>query len=187
MTAKLNLKIQQGSTFLYILRWESSEKRYCPISSLSKTAPMSLTVSGTLPPVNWRVSVSGIKEVLGKQLYVSAISAQTLEFNQIDATLYSTYTSGGVLEYNVPAPLTSVSARMQLRDYKDNLLLSLTSENGGIIISPTTFEITINIPSALTKELNFSVAKYDLELEDVTNRVIRLLEGTVALSREVTK
>lgn len=191
MTARLNLAIDQGATFTYVFRWESSEKVYCQVLSATKSAPLEVTVSGETPPVNWRVWVqgaSGMKELNREEAYeVTNIAEQTLYFNNINSTQFSEYTGNAVLYYNKPVPLSLVKARMQIRDQKGILILELTTENGGVIIDPVNYTIAIAISAEQTSALSFNIAYYDLEIEDVTLRVQRLAKGTVRVSTEITK
>lgn len=191
MTARLNLAIDQGATFTYVFRWESSEKVYCQVLSATKSAPLEVTVSGEAPPVNWRVWVqgaSGMKELNREEAYeVTNIAEQTLYFNNINSTQFSEYTGNAVLYYNKPVPISLVKARMQIRDQKGILILELTTENGGVIIDPVNYTIAIAISAEQTSALSFNIAYYDLEIEDVTLRVQRLAKGTVRVSPEITK
>ena len=90
----------------------------------------------------------------------------------------------------LPYNLTSWTARMQVREKKTSLetLLDLTTENGGIIIDVTVEEskYSIYISPAQTAALT-NKGVYDLELVDPQGEVIRIQEGKVTLSKEVTR
>jgi hypothetical protein len=66
-------------------------------------------------------------------------------------------------------------------------LANLTTENGGIEIDTVKYLIVIKLTSEQTSNLDFTVAKYDLELESPGLEVTRLIEGLAYLSREVTR
>jgi len=88
-----------------------------------------------------------------------------------------------------PIDLTGYQARMQIRPAKDSpgVILTLdTDANGGIALGGNNGRITIEISAARTASLDFKTAVYDLELEKDGN-VVRLLEGSVTLSKEVTR
>jgi len=88
-----------------------------------------------------------------------------------------------------PINLTGYTARMQVRTAKDspNVILTLdTDTNGGITLGGVSGTITIEISASKTASLDFKTAVYDLELEK-DGSVVRLLEGSVTLSKEVTK
>lgn len=85
--------------------------------------------------------------------------------------------------------------RMMARnDYADTtpvITLSTVSPPGGIAIvgDGTAGQFTVSMTAAATALLNFSNVQYDLEAvaPGVGGITTRLLEGTITLSREVTK
>lgn len=194
--AKLNFKIYQGSTFLQQLRWESETKTYIPITAVSKSAPVQITVDNgiLLPPIGWRVrvtGVSGMKEINMPEDSYQLLTNKTgniLELNAINSANYTPYTSGGILEFNTPVSLSMYTARMQIRQKlgDENVLLSLTTENGGIAIDNTAKTITLTMTAEQTAFLTFNAAVYDLELIQ-ENIVTRFAQGNLVLSREVTR
>jgi hypothetical protein len=190
---KLNLKIYQGSTFRETLRWESALKVYAPISNISKTAPMVVTAANHGVPVGWRTKISGalgMKEANTGDNYLvaSEVAANTATFNSVNALNYTTYTGGGVLEYNQPVDLTGYTARMQIRSKLEDLtvLTELTTENNRILIDNTLKTITLTIPANVTAALNFQSAVYSLELVN-GSEVTPFIGGTVSLIKEVTR
>lgn len=195
--AKINFKIYQGATFQQALRWESETKTYVPITNISRSAPVTITVDNPalLPPVGWRARVTnvlGMKEInMPEDDYqiISSINGSVVTFNPINSLAYTAYTSGGVLEYNTPVDLAGYTARMDIRGKVSDtaILLSLTTQNGGILINNVLKTITIIITAAQTAGLNFSQAVYDLELVNSDGVVTRFSEGTIQLRAEVTR
>lgn len=190
---KLNYKIYQGSTFREIYRWETSTKVYIPITGISKTAPVVVTAPNHGMPVGWRAKIGGVlgmKEInTGDNYLVSTETSQnTVTFNQINATNYNTYTSGGVLEYNQPVDLGGYTARMQIRQKVDSpdIILNLTTENGGIEIDNSYKTITIQMTATQTQALTFQTAVYSLELVK-GSEVVPFSGGTLTLVKEVTR
>ena len=117
---KLNLKIYQGSTFKQVLRWESATKVYVPITAITKSAPLVVTAPAHGIPVGWRARITnagGMKEanLLDYQI-VTSTTTDTVTFNQVNSLSFTPYTSGGVVEYNQPAPISGLTARMQIRE-----------------------------------------------------------------------
>lgn len=189
---KLNLKIYQGSTFRQVLRWESSTKVYVPITNITKSAPVVITAANHAAPLGWRVKVvgaGGMKEInqLDYQI-VTDKTADTVTLNQVNSLGFSTYTSGGVLEYNQPVQLTGYTARMQIRAKldSDTVLHSLTTENSGILLDNVAKTITMYIPDETTQTFTFKAAVYDLELIS-GGEVTALASGSITLVREVTR
>lgn len=90
-------------------------------------------------------------------------------------------------EAGAPIDLTGMTARMQLRRQfaSDAVLLSLTTENARITLTPSTGEIALFIDAPDTALLTGS-GVYDLEL--VNGPVVnRLLQGTFKICNEVTR
>lgn len=195
--AKINFKVYQGATFEQTLRWESETKTYSPIAEVTKSAPVNVIISeGTnMPPVGWRVrvvGVGGMREInMSENQYAVAtgVEGNVVTLNQINSLGYTNYISGGVLEFNAPVSLAGYTARMQVRKkLKDtSVLLTLTTENGGIVLDDATKTITLRIPAIDTATLNFQQAVYDLELETASGHVIRFAEGNISLAAEVTR
>lgn len=191
---KLNLKIYQGSTFKQVLRWESSTKVYVPITNISKNAPMVVTAPNHGIPVGWRAKITnagGMKEANALDYQIATeITADTITFNQVNSLAFTTYTSGGILEYNKPVQIGNLTARMQIREKvtSDTIIHELTTQNGGIVFNDTYKTITINIPDSATAQFNFTSAVYLLEFVDnITGEVYPFAKGSVSLEREVTR
>ena len=87
-----------------------------------------------------------------------------------------------------PVDISGYSARMQFRARKSSTdtLLSIT-EADYITLGGAAGTIAISIPAAVTAALDFRRAVYDLELVSAGGVVYRLIEGTVELSKEVTR
>jgi hypothetical protein len=191
---KLNFKVYQGSTFREVLRWESSTKTYTPITAITKTAPVVVTAVNHNMPTGWRAKitgVSGMKEINDSEAYrvATATTTDTVTFNAVNATNYSTYTSGGVLEYNTPVDLQNYTARMQIRSKlaSDTVILELTTQNGGIVLNNTAKTITILMTATQTTLLTFATAVYSLELVLSGTEVVPFCGGTLTLVPEVTR
>lgn len=85
----------------------------------------------------------------------------------------------------VPVDVTGCTARMQLRkDYGSPILLSLTTENGGIVLSLGKIEIKIDAED--TAKLREQRMKFDLEIIYADGRVVTLVGGEYLLLYEVT-
>ena len=196
--ARINFKVYQGSTFQEVLRWESATKTYATISAISKAAPCVITVTSgqPTPPVNWRVRVTGvtgmkeINQLSDSDYYLtSAISSNNITINTINSAAYTTYTSGGIIEWNTPVPLAGYTAKMQIRESIDSstVILELTTANGGIVIDTTNYTIGINMTSTQTAAFTFINAVYSLELTNVGGAVQTFVNGNLSLVPEVTR
>ena len=194
MSTKVNLKITQGSTYSAPIRWESAEKVYKAISSINKSAPIEInTTEAHEIPNGWRVKLSnivGMKELnTGEWFTIDKVLPGSFQINSINALNYSSYSGGGVVEYNKPVPLAGVTGRMQIRPKvtSDVVLLELNTDNGGIVIDDTNNIIHINITAEETALLDFSTAMYSLELVNAAAEVTQLISGSITLLKEVTR
>ena len=194
--AKINYKIYQGSTFKEVFRWESQTKQYANISAITKAAPCVITTTANHTiPTGWRVRVNGVvgmKEInmTAEDSYyiVTAAGSNTITLNQVNSAGYTTYTSGGVVEWNTPVPLTGFTAKMQIRETIDSsVILELTHLNGGISIDTANYTITVTMTSAQTALFNFPTAIYSLELTDSNGDVTTFIQGNLTLIQEVTR
>ena len=195
MTAptKINFKIYQGSTFKEVLRWESATKGYSPISGITKSAPVVITAVAHGVPVGWRAKITnvlGMKEINSADTYhtVTEATADTITINAVNALSYTDYTSGGVIEYNMPVDLTGYTARMQLRLKLEDteFIHEMTTENGGITIDNVNKTINLNILATDTALFTFSSVVYSLELISGVE-VTPFANGSITLVKEVTR
>lgn len=195
--AKINYKIYQGSTFRETLRWESQTKGYANITAITKAAPCVITTATTHSiPINWRIRVvnaGGMKEInqpSEEDYYlVTSTTSNTITLNQVNSAGYTTYTSGGTLEYNLPISLAGYTAQMQIRETLDSTtsIIELTSANGGIILDTANYSISIFITATQTRAFTFPTAVYSLELTDSSGVVTTLISGNLTLVQEVTR
>jgi hypothetical protein len=88
----------------------------------------------------------------------------------------------------VPIDLTGYTARMQIRPFvlSQDVLLGLNTENGGITLGEDG-QMTILATAEQTEVIGSKKGVYDLELESADGTVTRLIMGSVAISREVTR
>lgn len=91
-----------------------------------------------------------------------------------------------------PIDLTGYTARMQARTKADaaDTILDLTSDpDGGITLGDEDGTITIKVAADTTDDLPAGAAVYDLELEapGPAGDVVRLVEGSITVRRQVTR
>jgi len=86
-----------------------------------------------------------------------------------------------------PVNLTGYVARMELRNrVGGELLYRLDTTNGGLSIQPDDGKIVISVPADVTASWTWRNAVYDLELVAPDESVVRLIQGSISLSPEVT-
>lgn len=195
--AKISYKIYQGSTFQESYRWESETKVYVPIQTISKSAPCVITtqVSHNMP-TGWRcrvVGAGGMKEINNSSdsFYIATNTTNnTVELNQINSLQYSTFTNGGVLEYNKPVELSSYNARMQVRKTvaSEEILYETDSSPSGHLSLDNVFKtINLSIPASVTQDFRFTSAVYSIELFEPSGLVIPFLTGNLTIIQEITR
>lgn len=116
-----------GTTFAYAVRWEVPPIVYREITAMTKKAPATFTVTGHGAPVTWRGVLTGIAgpkalnagdpSDIKEEDYrdFTALDANTIEFNGVNAVHLPDYQSGGVLQYNTPKSLAGFGARMAVK------------------------------------------------------------------------
>ncbi len=198
--ASLDLEICKGATFLKVLRWESSTVVFKPITGITKVAPPVITAAGHGVPDGWRVAltnVGGMAQInagnnppkAAQYVKSKLLTADTVSLPLIDASGYSTYTSGGILRYNQPVDLAGYTARMHIRASQaaTTTELELTTENSRIALDNTLKTITLTLTAAITAAITWTTGVYDLELVSSGSVVTRLLEGAISIHEEVTR
>ena len=93
-------------------------------------------------------------------------------------------TSGGT-----PIDLTGCMARMQVRSDIESpvVLLSLTTESGGITLGGTAGTIDLLVSDEDTSAITWDGGVWDLEIAHPGGTVTRLAEGSISVSPEVTR
>lgn len=91
---------------------------------------------------------------------------------------------------NLPVPLQGYRADMQVRkgnngDYAgyDDIQtqLNYTTDNGGIVLNPTSGSITLTIPALDTQNLKWNRAVYDMYLIDPTGKRTKFVTGFISV------
>jgi hypothetical protein len=90
---------------------------------------------------------------------------------------------------DVPVNITNWSARLQARvDVEDaEVILSLTTANGGITLGGALGTISLDQTATQTALLPAGTYVYDLELISGVGAVTRLVQGELNISPEVTR
>jgi len=192
--AKINFKVYQGSTFYEVLRWESPIKIYMPITGITNTAPVVLTSATHGVPKGWRfrvTNVTGMKEIVSAAddyYQATVVTTNSITINAVNSLAYTAYVSGGIVEYNTPIDMAGMTARLQARTKIDSpdIIFSLTTENGGIVLDNINKTITLNITDAATAAMKFSTAVYSIELVSA-GVVTPFAGGILTLVKEVTR
>lgn len=195
----MTITIKKGKTFSRVLRPTAPPYIYKAITAISKAAPVQITatahglVSGQYVAV---VSVKGMKEINAENPprdrdyhKVTVIDANTVTINDINSADYSTYTSGGYLQFFTPVDMAGCTARRSIKDkVGGTVLLSLTTANGGLAIDNVAHTITETISATVTAGFTWKKGVTDLELEVTATGVVTEIdaEDVVVVQAEVT-
>ncbi len=99
------------------------------------------------------------------------------------------WTTGGTgCNLGTPVDLTGFTSKMQIRSNVSSatVLFEASTANGNIVLGGTLGTITLTIPAADSAAWTFVTGVYDLELMMGVDAT-RLLQGKVAVSKEVTR
>jgi hypothetical protein len=85
--------------------------------------------------------------------------------------------------------LTGYTARMQIRASVSDatVLAEYTTTNGMLVIDGAQGIVQIRVPSSETEDYTWESGVYDLEVVDGSNDAIRVMEGWVAVTPQVTR
>jgi len=116
-----DITIVKGKTFAQAYLYASEKVVFKQITGSPLAAPYRITVPAHGVPDGWPVRIEGAKAPLELNtqqrdyLIATVIDVNTIEFNGLNGSAWKAYTTGGVLVYNEPAPLTGWRARAQVR------------------------------------------------------------------------
>lgn len=114
---------------------------------------------------------------------------------KLKLTIYQGATFRKRLTWTGPAPtrtpidMTGCTARMQVRSEVESavVLLSLTTENGGITLGGATGTIDLLSADDETAAITWDGGVWDLEIVHPGGDVTRLAQGSISVSPEVTR
>lgn len=191
------LIIKRGATFLRKIRFEQLPHRYLPISAISQSAPCCITcpAHGVQPGQRVAVvSVIGMREInagnppqQSEYWRATVVDDDTLELNELNSADFSAYKGGGYVQCYTLLDVTGMTARMAFKDkIGGDEFFRLSSDNGGIVVSPTDQYITLHIDAVQSATLDKRIAVADLELVDASGQIVRTIEFAPAIRGEVT-
>lgn len=115
---------------------------------------------------------------------MAATYNMTIEQGTTVAVDFQYRTTAGVV-----IDLTNYTARMQARPTVSSsvVVLDATTENGLLTVTGNTGTVTLGLTATQSAALDFGTAVYDLEIVSQAGLVTRLVQGSLTLSREVTR
>lgn len=192
------LTIRQGKTYNSVLRWGAAPYKYAAIQAITQAAPAVVTSTAHGAPNGWPVaivSVKGMTEINSASTppkikdYTKATvrDVNTIELNDLNASEFTAYKSGGYVQYLTPIELAGFTARMTIKNRVGGTILeSLTTANNGIVLDNTAKTITLNITAAATALYTWKTGVCELELVSSAGIVSSLFVKNVVVIQEVT-
>jgi len=113
-----------------------------------------------------------------------------VDFNILQGETYDETTTWKVGSPAVVVDLSGYTARAQVRSRvsSTDVLLELTTENGGIVLGGTAGTIRRTLSATVTAGITWNGGVYDLELVAPGGVVVRrFMSGQVNISKEVTR
>ena len=88
-----------------------------------------------------------------------------------------------------PVDLSGATAALQVRSYPEDTeaVLTLTTENGGITITPLEGLLEVHATAEQTTAIDAGFYYYDVEITQVVDIVTRLAQGQVEVNAQVTR
>lgn len=130
-----------------------------------------------------------IDGVIPSEFNLQNVTVATASASQFTVTNGATglYISGGLA--TAPYNITGFTARMQLRSLPDSpdVVLNLTTENGGIAITGPQGLIEVHATAAQTTAIDEGPYYYDIEIQSNSGIVTRVAQGQAIVSAEVTR
>lgn len=193
MTAAIyNMTVSKGETWKPVFRWATDVLITKAVTAITRAAPPVVTAAGHGMPDGWPAILTGVQGMTqicsphypphaGDYHTATLVDANTVNFNKIDSSNFSPYTSGGYLVYPTPVDLSGVTA-MVLRLFDNPELTGTPAVTLAIGTGITLDNVVKTITGVYdTTTLTEDVYYYEL-LGTIATVVEQLLTGTLSLS-----
>ena len=148
MAAQQDLIITRGKTFTLVIRWGTEPIVYKAITAIQQSAPVRITAVGHGLVDGWPVAVTnakGMTEINAEANNVrdsdfhpaTVIDADTIEINDINASGFKPYASGGIIQFNTPVDLAGYKARDTIKKKVGKNMLICTGAGTTGSVLPT--------------------------------------------------
>lgn len=189
--ACLPMRLIRGATYRDTRRLMQPPKEYRPLTAISATAPVRLTVPAHGLAGDWLAWVIGttglpdLNREPPRQLphRVEVIDADTLEINQLSGAGAKPAAGAGQLIYQPPVDLTGATARLVIREQEEggSQLLELTTGSGITSSAPGT--LAVEIDAEATQAIAWTTGWYHLEVIFPDGTVSRFFRGPVTVEQ----
>ena len=181
----MNLEIGKGKTFSHVLRYGIKPFVYKAITGITRTAPARVEAAGHGIIDGWPVaivSVNGMREINAEcdpphpteYRQATVVDANTVEFNDINASQYRDYVSGGYLQLYTPVDLIGSTPRMVVKTREGGEIIASSDAahilDGALAVSVTVDNTLKTISFVFSDEVTAAIDKkfavFGCELED---------------------
>jgi hypothetical protein len=182
MAVVYNVEIDQGADW-YINFVYNQPAEITNITSNGTTVTFTANNGFSLGQI---VSISGVLPSQYNFQNATVASVTNSSFTVTNPAT-GTYISGGIAY--APVNLTSYTAELQIRSLPSSpdAVLTLSTSNSGITITPLTGTIACHATAAQTRIIDEGTYYYDIEITSVSGIVTRVAQGQVIVSAEVTR
>lgn len=201
MLQKLQLTIRRGASEDIPIRIESDRLVYVTITGIANSSPIRITAPAHGCPDGWRALVQaavgmdqintawdGVTDDAFRR--ATLVDTNTVEFNDVNAATFGTWTSGGQLVYREPLDLSPfVEARMDVKASVSGPVLATYRHTAGSLLIDTAANALRLKPSiAETLLLTASRKVFDIELVRADGSVVAVCsaKSTLTVLPEIT-
>ena len=198
------LKIRKGKTFSHVIRYGIKPFIYKAITNIDQSAPARVEAVSHGIVDGWPVaivSVEGMREINAEYdpprpteyRQATVVDADTIEFNDINASQFKAYVSGGYLQFYTPVDLVGSTPRMVVQTREGGEIIASSSAehilDGALAVSVAvdnplktiSFVFSDEVTSAITQKS----AIFKCELEDSLGAKHYLGSGDIEFSDEI--
>lgn len=184
------LAIEVGVTYVVVYRYGGAPLIYKPIAAVTAYLPLTLTATAHGVTDGWPVAFRGLGSGVDASdwpptnkdfFFATVVDANTISINDLDATVLTAYTSGGILAYYTPTSLAGATAVFTLSsaDSCGNETVVLTTN---AVLDNTAKTITLTLSAAQTAALITGAYTFSLIMTDAGSNVIVIAEGQAQVS-----
>ena len=189
--ACLPMRLIRGATYRDTRRLMQPPKEYRPLTAISATAPLRLTVpdhglAGDW--LAWVVGTTGLPDLNREPVRqlphrVEVVDVDTLEINRLSGAGLKPTAGAGQLIYQPPVDLTGATARLVIREQEEggSQLLELTTGSGITTTAPGT--LAVEIDAEATQAITWTSGWYHLEVVFPDGTVSRFFRGPVTVEQ----